>query len=71
MQNGMDSKIVDLDYLMAFYAEEYNSGKADEQFCLADAAVISGILKEARQHETANPFVYPTEPSEQEDDWER
>lgn len=31
VQNGMDSKIVDLDYLMVFYEQEYNSGKADEK----------------------------------------
>ena len=43
VKNGMDSKIVDLDYLMVFYAEEYDSGKADEEFRLADAAVISSI----------------------------
>lgn len=58
VQNGMDSKIVDLDYLMVFYAEEYNSGKADESFRLADAAVISSILKEARKHDEVPDFVY-------------
>jgi hypothetical protein len=66
VQNGMDSKIVDLDYLMVFYAEEYQTSCADEQFRLADAAVISSILKEARKHETDNPFI-PC----QEDEWER
>ena len=59
VQNGMDSKIVDLDYLMVFYAEEYNSGKADEEFRLADAAVISSILKEARKVDDVPPFVCP------------
>ena len=75
VQNGMDSKIVDLDYLMVFYAEEYNGGKADERFRMADAAVISSILKEARKHDKVPDFVYlqgrcgqrPT----QEDEWER
>jgi len=77
VQNGMDSKIVDLDYLMVFYAEDYQTEKADEQFCLADAATISSILKEARKHDTAYPFTYPDEqktpiPADgQEDEWER
>lgn len=75
VQNGMDSKIVDLDYLMVFYAEEYNSGKADEQFRLADAAVISSILKEARKHDKVPDFVYLQErcgqQPTQEDEWER
>lgn len=75
VQNGMDSKIVDLDYLMAFYAEEYNSGKADEQFRLADAAVISSILREARKHDEVPDFVYLQERCSQqparEDEWER
>lgn len=75
VQNGMDSKIVDLDYLMVFYAEEYNSGKADEQFRLADAAVISSILREARKHDEVPDFVYLQERSSQQpagvDEWER
>lgn len=75
VQNGMDSKIVDLDYLMVFYAEEYNSGKADEQFRLADAAVISSILREARKHDEVPDFVYLQERSDQQpvgvDEWER
>lgn len=76
VQNGMNSKIVDLDYLMVFYAEEYNSGKANEEFRLADAAVISSILKEARKSDDVPPFVYPCGRSEdrmelQEDEWER
>lgn len=76
VQNGMDSKIVDLDYLMVFYAEEYNSGKADEEFRLADAAVISSILKEARKVDDVPPFVYhcgrPEDRMElQEDEWVR
>lgn len=75
VQNGMDSKIVDLDYLMVFYAEEYNSGKADEQFRLADAAVISSILREARKHDEVPDFVYLRERCSQqtarEDEWER
>lgn len=75
VQNGMDSKIVDLDYLMVFYAEEYNSGKADEQFRLADAAVISSILREARKHDEVPDFVYLQEQSDQQpvgvDEWER
>lgn len=32
VQNGMDSKIVDLDYLMVFYVEEYDKGKVDEEW---------------------------------------
>lgn len=48
VQNGMDSKIADLDCLMAFYMEEYQNFCTDEAFRLADAAVISHILKEAR-----------------------
>lgn len=75
VQNGMDSKIVDLDYLMVFYAEEYNSGKADERFRLADAAVISSILREARKHDEVPDFVYLRERCSQqpagEDEWER
>lgn len=75
VQKGMDSKIVDLDYLMVFYAEEYNSGKADEQFRLADAAVISSILREARKHDEVPDFVYLQERSDQQpagvDEWER
>ncbi len=59
VQNGKDSKIVDLDYLMVFYAEEYDKGKVDEEFRLEDAALISGILKEARKFEDVPPFVYP------------
>ena len=69
VQNGMDSKIVDLDYLMVFYAGEYDSGKAD-------AAVISSILKEARKVDDVPPFVYPCGRPEdrmelQEDEWVR
>lgn len=75
VQNGMDSKIVDLDYLMVFYAEEYQTGKADEQFRLADAAVISSILRESRKHDEVPGFVYPNgrceQPPIQKDDWER
>ena len=69
VQNGMDSKIVDLDYLMVFYAGEYDSGKAD-------AAVISSILKEARKVDDVPPFVYPCDRRSdrmelQKDEWER
>ena len=78
VQNGMDSKIVDLDYLMVFYSEDYQTEKADEKFQLADAAVISSILKEARKHETDNPFVYVQSQSayapgagQEDGDWER
>lgn len=58
VQDGMDSKIVDLDYLMVFYEQEYNSGKADEKFQLADAAVICSILKEARKQDEAPGSIY-------------
>lgn len=108
VQNGMDFKIVDLDYLMVFYAREYNfreqrakwtclhvhlatavrarqsmafcglsgQGKADEEFRLADVAVISSILKEARKVDDVPPFVYPCGRQSdrmelQEDEWER
>ena len=76
VQNGMDSKLVDLDYLMVFYAKEYDSGKADEEFRLADAAVIFSILKEARKVDDVPPFVYPCGRPEgrmelQEDEWEQ
>ena len=75
VQNGMDSKIVDLDYIMVFYAEEFRSGKEDERFRLADAAVISSILREARKHDKVPDFVYPNGRCEQqpaqEDGWER
>ena len=77
VQNGMDSKIVDLDYLMVFYSEEYQTEKADEKFRLADAAVISSILKEARKQETPYPLVYVQSRSEdtpgngQDEEWER
>lgn len=33
--------------------------EADEEFRLADAAVISSILKEARKVDDVSPFVYP------------
>ena len=51
-------------------------GKADEEFRLADAAVISSILKEARKFDDVPPFVYPCGCPEdrmelQEDEWER
>lgn len=74
VQNGMDSKIVDLDYLMVFYTEEFHTTKSDEQFRMADAAVISSILREARKQETANPFVYLNpdhEANVQADEFER
>lgn len=75
IQNGMDSKIVDLDYLMVFYGEEFKSGKEDEQFSLTDAAEISSILKEARKHDEASNFVYLQKQYKQqsmwEDEWER
>lgn len=50
--------------------------KADEEFRLADAAVISSILKEARKFDDVPPFVYPcgrrSDRMElQEDEWER
>lgn len=76
IQNGMDSKIVDLDYIMVFYSEEYGSGKADEEFRLMDAAVISSILKEAGRYDCVPPFAYPCgrwpdRMELQEDEWER
>ena len=75
VQNGMDSKIVDLDYIMVFYAEEFQSGKADERFRLADAAVISSILREARKHDKAPDFVYLNvrceQPPSEDEGWER
>ena len=75
IQNGMDSKIVDLDYLMVFYAEEYDSGKADESFRLADAAVISSILREARKQDQVPDFIYLSGRIEEQPDgdmdWER
>ncbi|ANU47920.1 hypothetical protein ADH76_13585 [Enterocloster clostridioformis] len=75
VQNGMDSKIVDLDYIMVFYAEEFRSGKEDERFRLVDAAVISSILREARKQDNVSDFIYPNGRCEQatvqEDDWER
>ena len=76
IQNGMDSKIVDLDYIMVFYAEEYDSGEADEEFRLMDAAAISSILKEARKSDDVPPFAYLCGRPEdrlqlQEDGWER
>ncbi|MCH1948137.1 hypothetical protein MCJ35_02845 [Enterocloster sp. OA13] len=75
VQNGMDSKIVDLDYIMVFYAEEFQSGKEDERFRLADAAVISCILREARKHDRVPDFVYPNgrcdQQPAQDNEWER
>lgn len=76
VQNGMDSKIADLDYIMTFYSESYDSGKADEEFRLMDAAVISSILKEARAHGNVPPFLYSSGGIEdkvqtQEGGWER
>lgn len=75
VQNGMDSKIVDLDYIMTFYVEDCRTEKADEQFRLADAAVISSILKEARNQDKVPDFVYLQErcgqQPTQEDEWER
>ena len=75
VQNGMDSKLVDLDYIMVFYAEEFQSGKEDERFRLADAAVISCILREARKHDRVPDFVYPNgrceQQPEQDNEWER
>lgn len=74
VQNSIDLKIVDLDYLMVFCAEEFNSGKADEQFRLADAAVISGILREARKHDEVSDFIYLQgrcgQQSAREDEWQ-
>ena len=75
VQNGMDSRIVDVDYLMVFYAEEYDSGKMGEQFRLADAAVISSVLKEARKKDAVPPFSCSYRRSEdrmlEAEEWER
>nr|WP_300769052.1 hypothetical protein [uncultured Acetatifactor sp.] len=75
VQNGMDSRIVDVDYLMVFYAEEYDSGKVGEQFRLADAAVISSVLKEARKKDAVPPFACSYGRSEvrmpETEEWER
>lgn len=75
VQNGMDSKIVDLDYIMVFYAEDFRSGKEDERFRLADAAVISSILREARKQDEVPDFAYPNgrceQPPSEEEGWER
>ena len=59
IENSMDLKIVDLNYLMENCAEELNSGTADEQFCLSDAVIISNILKDARKNNQVPDFVYP------------
>lgn len=58
VQSGMDSKIVDLDYLMTYYADEFQTEQADNEFRMA-TAVISGILKEARQNDQVPDFYYP------------
>lgn len=73
VQNGMDSKIVDLDYLMTFYTEEYETSDADKQFHLEDATTISHILREGKRHETENELFYPLSESnlEDEEDLER
>lgn len=76
VQSGMDSKIVDLDYLMTYYADEFQTEQADKEFRMADAAVISGILKEARQNVQVPDFYYPEgrcedNLSQQKDEWER
>jgi hypothetical protein len=76
VQSGMDSKIVDLDYLMTYYADEFQTEQADKEFRMADAAVISAILKEARQNDQVHDFYYPEvrcedHLSQQEDEWER
>ncbi|GLC79349.1 hypothetical protein [Lacrimispora brassicae] len=76
VQNGMDSKIVDLDYLMTYYADEFQTEQADKEFRMADATVISGILKEARQNDQVPDFYYPEGRcedylSQQEEEWER
>lgn len=76
LQNGMDSKIVDLDYLMVFYSEDFQTEKANDKFRLADVAVISSILKEARKHDNVPDFVYPNGRIEEQapssnDEWER
>lgn len=68
VQNGMDYKIVELDYLMNYYAGEFQTEKADEKFRIADAVVISGILQESRKHDMSYPFV---EVPAQEGEWER
>ncbi len=75
VQNGMNSKIVDLDYIMVFYAEDFQSGKEDERFRLADAAVISSILREAIKQDDVPAFRSLHRQCEQlpaqEDGWER
>lgn len=71
VQNGMNSKIVDLDYIMVFYAEDFQSGKEDERFRLADAAAISSILKEAAKYDEVPAFRYLNGNCAQEDGWER
>lgn len=38
------------------YAEEFQSGKEDERFRLADAAVISSILREAIEQDDVPAF---------------
>ena len=76
VQIGMDSKIVDLDYLMTFYAEEFQTADADGQFDRETAQTVSAILRESRNHETDRSFLFhssgnESSVSEQEDDWER
>lgn len=70
IQDGMDSKIVDLDYLMVAYVQRYADENEDKRYRFADTAIIAGLL-----NEVIGRIVYPIIEEETKGslngDWER
>jgi len=69
VQQGLELKLVDLNYAMFFYAEDYRTPHADEQFQISYAARISDILRDAMENDEVPDFIYPNHQNTEE--WER
>ncbi len=65
VQNGMDSKIVDLDYIMTFYAHEFFVDCHEDYKDIPNAVAIIDILRNSRELEVPD-FQYVNQTDEQE-----
>ena len=70
IQDGMDSKIIDLDYLMVAYVQRYADENEDKQYRFADTAIIAGLLNEAIGR-TVYPIIEEETKGSLNSDWER
>lgn len=67
VQNGMDSKIVDLDYIMRFYAHDFFADCNDDYKDIPNAVAIIEILRNSKELEVPDfQYINSIESEEQE-----